>query len=116
MRSSGMSFQGINSDPKDERDKVKSRMEQEQNRWRYWVDGDFPGVIGATWGVQSWPTLYVIDAQGVIRYKLAGSTEVAPLDAAVEALVEQTERAAGTGPVRTKVDKGSDRTADFRQY
>jgi thiol-disulfide isomerase/thioredoxin len=98
-------FLGINSDPKDERDKVKSRMEQEQNHWRYWVDGDFPGVIGATWGVQSWPTLYVIDAQGVIRYKLAGSTEVAPLDAAVEALVEQTERAADTGSARTKVGK-----------
>ncbi len=96
-------FLGINSDPEDARDRVRSRMKQEQNNWRYWVDGAWPGAIGSTWSVQSWPTLYVIDAQGIIRHKLVGSTDVAGLDAVVETLVAQTSAAAGIRPAGLKL-------------
>jgi thiol-disulfide isomerase/thioredoxin len=90
-------FLGINSDPYDARERVRARMRQEQNTWRYWVDGAWPGAIGATWNVQSWPTLYVLDARGIIRHKLVGSTEVAGLDTLVESLVERTEATSRNG-------------------
>ncbi|WP_165232971.1 redoxin family protein [Aquisphaera insulae] len=96
-------FLGINSDPIEARERVRGRMKKEGNSWRYWVDGNWPGTIGSSWNVQSWPTLYVIDANGVIRHKVVGSTDVARLDAAVESLVERTPVGAGVPSAGPKV-------------
>jgi thiol-disulfide isomerase/thioredoxin/Tfp pilus assembly protein PilF len=96
-------FLGINSDPTDARDRVRSRMKQENNTWRYWIDGDWPGTIGASWNVQSWPTFYVIDAKGLIRHKAAGSADVAGVDAMVEKLVAELQGMADVRPLGPKV-------------
>jgi hypothetical protein len=60
---------GINSDP----DKVtlKERMKEENITWRSFWNGPrgTGGPISAKWGVRSWPTIYVVDHNGVIRYK-----------------------------------------------
>lgn len=37
--------------------------------WRNAIDGNTSGPWASKWNVQGWPTLYVIDAKGVIRYK-----------------------------------------------
>lgn len=34
-------------------------------RWRTWFDGD-SGRIATTWNIQAWPTLYLIDHNGII--------------------------------------------------
>jgi thiol-disulfide isomerase/thioredoxin len=34
-------------------------------RWRTWFDGD-PGPIATAWNIQSWPTLFLIDHNGII--------------------------------------------------
>jgi len=56
---------GINSDPKE---RLQQGVQNKEINWRSWWDGgDTQGPIATRWGIQGWPTLYVIDHQGVIR-------------------------------------------------
>jgi len=75
---------GVNSDS--DKEKLKKRMEEEHITWRSWRDGDTGGPISSQWNVHSWPTVYVIDAKGVIRHKdLRGKQ----LDDAIDALMKE---------------------------
>jgi peroxiredoxin len=50
--------------------KVKELMEKGEINWRSWWDGgSTEGPIAQSWNVVGWPTVYVIDARGVIRRK-----------------------------------------------
>src|SRR5436309_2937005 len=59
--------------------------------WRsFWDAGDGgdggEGPMAAQWGVRAWPTIYVIDDEGVIRHNgLRGDALDAPLERLVEA-------------------------------
>jgi hypothetical protein len=78
---------GINSD----RDKValKKRMDEERITWRSWWDGgDTNGPIASGWNVSGWPTIYIVDAKGVIRYKSVGADEAA-IDKAIRKLLAE---------------------------
>ena len=80
---------GVNSDS--DRDKLKETLKEENITWRsFWNGKDgTSGPISAEWNVHSWPTIYVIDADGVIRHKnLRGE----PLEKAIDALVEKAEK------------------------
>ena len=37
--------------------------------WRQAVEGSTGGPWASQWNVQGWPTIYVLDAQGVIRFR-----------------------------------------------
>ena len=56
---------------------------------RSWWDGGREGPVAARWNVDAFPTLYVIDARGVVRYRAHGFSQ--QLEAAVEALVREAE-------------------------
>jgi hypothetical protein len=59
---------GINSDQ--DRTALKQVMEKEKITWRSWFDGgSTQGPIASKWNVSGWPTTYVLDQDGVIRYK-----------------------------------------------
>ena len=59
---------GVNSDK--DREELKQVLQEERITWRsFWNGGGTGGPISRAWKVSSWPTIYVIDAQGVIRYK-----------------------------------------------
>ena len=58
---------GINSDGPAEQ--VKKILEKEGIAWRQAIDGSTEGPWATKWGVSGWPTIYVIDAKGVIRHK-----------------------------------------------
>lgn len=78
---------GINSDP--DKAKLKEVLNKEQITWRSWWDGgDTSGPIARKWNVQGWPTVYVLDAKGIIRYRDVHGKE---LDTAVDALVKEIE-------------------------
>src|SRR5215203_4580865 len=81
---------GVNSD--DERDAIKKVIEKEQITWRSFWAGGTDGPIPTAWNVRGWPTLYLIDHEGVIRYKGHGEDE-AKFDARIDALVEAAEKA-----------------------
>ncbi len=56
----------ISADDKNET--LKEFLSQEKMPWTHWWNGSEGGVID-DWDVQAFPTIYVIDAKGVIRYK-----------------------------------------------
>jgi hypothetical protein len=60
---------GINSDA--DKDELKKAMEKEHITWRSFWNGPegTRGPISTKWNVQGWPTIYVIDAKGTIRFK-----------------------------------------------
>ena len=78
---------GVNSDPKD---RLKSVIKKEKMTWRSWWDGgNTSGPIATKWNVSGWPTIYVLDDKGVIRFK--GPREEA-LDKAVDSLLAKVEK------------------------
>jgi thiol-disulfide isomerase/thioredoxin/tetratricopeptide (TPR) repeat protein len=82
---------GINVD--EDRQQALRAVQKEQLTWRSWWDGGPSGQrIARQWQVDAYPTIYVLDAQGVIRYKFQGYVRE-PLDAAVDQLVSELEGA-----------------------
>lgn len=79
---------GVNSDSSKE--KLIDAMKKEQITWRSFFDGgSTSGPIATSWNVSGWPTIYVIDAKGVIRHK---NLRDEPLEKAIEALVAEAEQ------------------------
>jgi hypothetical protein len=78
---------GINSDSG--RKGLKEVLQKEQITWRSWWDGGTTeGPIATRWNVTGWPTIYVLDDRGVIRYKNVRGDE---LDKAVDVLLKETK-------------------------
>jgi AhpC/TSA family len=83
---------GVNSDKT--REDVKEKNEKESITWRSFFDGGSTGgPIATQYAVQGWPTLYVLDAKGVIRHKWVGSPGDKVMDEAIDKLLEETDGA-----------------------
>ena len=86
---------GVNGD--NDREKAKTFSAREGVNWRsFWPGGSKQGTP-LEWGVSGWPTVYVIDANGVIRdnglvyfYEIYGSKTP---DKMIESLVAEVEKA-----------------------
>jgi peroxiredoxin len=77
---------GVNSDTKE---RVRQAMKKENITWRSWWDGgNTEGPIAKAWNVSGWPTIYVLDAKGVIRYK---NVREKKMDEAVDKLLAELE-------------------------
>jgi hypothetical protein len=77
---------GINSDK--DKDDLKQAMEKEQITWRsFWDGGSTQGPIAKQWKVTGWPTIYVLDAKGIIRKK---NVRGHAMDKAVDELLKET--------------------------
>jgi hypothetical protein len=86
---------GVNSDH--DKDKLKQRMKEEQITWRSWWDGgDTNGPIANQFNVHGWPTLYILDHQGIIRHKFLGFPGEETFDKAIDELVAAASPAAST--------------------
>jgi hypothetical protein len=67
---------GINSDK--DRKALKEVLAKEHLTWRSWWDGgSTEGPIASRWGVFGWPTTYLLDGRGVIRYRDLRGPELA---------------------------------------
>jgi hypothetical protein len=80
---------GVNSDP--DRDELKPILEEEQITWRSFWNGPegTSGPISSRGNVRSWPTIYVLDHQGRIRFKGVRGED---MDAAVDQLLAEMKR------------------------
>ena len=60
---------GVNSDK--DREKLKEVMKEKDITWRSFWNGPLgtSGPISVKWAVTGWPTIYIIDAEGIIRFK-----------------------------------------------
>jgi len=78
---------GINSDR--DREKLKETIKKEKITWRsWWNGGSTSGPISSAWNVTAWPTIYVLDHKGVIRFKNVRGEE---MDKAVDQLLAELE-------------------------
>jgi hypothetical protein len=78
---------GVNSDK--DREKLKEVIKEKNLNWRSFWNGEdgTMGPISTKWNVSGWPTTYLIDAKGKIRYKnLRGDK----LDEAIEELMAES--------------------------
>jgi peroxiredoxin len=77
---------GINSDPKDE---LRKAMKKENITWRSWWDGgNTDGPIQRQWNIRGWPTTYVLDHKGVIRFQGVREKD---MDEAVDQLLAEMQ-------------------------
>ena len=84
MQNKPFALLGINTDPS-RRHAKKIAIEQHLT-WPSWFDGTTMGPIDTLYNTDHWPTIYVLDAKGVIRY-----IDPPDLDRAVDALLKEME-------------------------
>lgn len=78
---------GVNSE--DSPEKLRAAMKREDITWPSFFDGGgTDGPIATQWGVRGWPTIYVIDAKGVIQFKNVRGEQ---LDEAIQELLGDIE-------------------------
>lgn len=60
---------GVNSDR--DREKIREIVKEKNITWRSFWNGPegTQGPISKEWNVSGWPTIYVMDAEGVIRFR-----------------------------------------------
>ena len=80
---------GINSDA--DKDYYRSEAESMGVTWRSFWNGPrgTSGPISSKWGVRGWPTIYVLDHEGVIRYQGVRGEK---MDEAVDALLAEMKK------------------------
>lgn len=83
---------GVNGDDGD--DELPAKNKEKEITWRSFKNkpADDRKSIAEEWNVQGWPTLYLIDHQGIIRQKWIGSPGDEVLDREIDALVELAEK------------------------
>ena len=69
-------------------------MQEHGMTWRSFADPPrlLQGPIVKAWNVSTTPTLYVLDARGVIRRRWLGDPGPETIDAVIDALVAEAER------------------------
>ena len=78
---------GVNVDQKE---RLKQLVETGQVTWRCWWDGP-DGPLARRWNVDAYPTIFVLDQQGVIRHRFSGAPG-SELNDAVEQLLAGNTR------------------------
>lgn len=80
---------GINSDG--ETEEVLPKLKEANINWRQAMDVTPSGPWATKWNVSGWPTLYLLDAKGVIREKWIGSPGDAVLDSKIDELLAEAK-------------------------
>ena len=75
---------GVNSDS--DLDEIREIVKEKNLTWRSFQNEQDYGEISDLWGINGWPTIFLVDADGKIRYRdLRGSA----MDAAIEELLKE---------------------------
>jgi hypothetical protein len=81
---------GVNSDGEG-RAKAIAKTQEANINWRYWIDTP-ENPIGARWEVRGYPTVFLIDQKGIVRYRHEGAPSGEELDSQIDRLLaEKTE-------------------------
>lgn len=111
---------GVNNDK--EKSRVEKAVKENDINWRSWIDGK-GGPIVKDFKVRSFPTIILIDHEGVIRYHTNEHKIRSPktLDATIEQMVSIAEgdgMVAGSGGMREFVDRSGKHkvVAKFEKY
>jgi thiol-disulfide isomerase/thioredoxin/cytochrome c556 len=82
----GKPFALVSVSADDKKETLTDFLKGTEMPWTHWYEGDGPAL--KAWNVRYFPTIYVIDAKGVIRYKGVRGRQ---MDEAVEALLKEAE-------------------------
>jgi thiol-disulfide isomerase/thioredoxin len=91
MKGKPFALLGVNVD-EEKADFVSFMGDKDKMPWDHWYDGS-KGPVAKMFKVRAYPTMYLIDAKGIIRKKWIGSPGNEVLDKAVEELVAEAEKA-----------------------
>ncbi|MEE2642627.1 MAG: SHD1 domain-containing protein [Planctomycetota bacterium] len=89
---------------------ARNAVKKNQLNWRSWYDGK-GGPIVRNFGIRSFPTIFLLDHEGVVRFK---NIRGAALDSAIELLVSEAESAGMSGATVDTKEYRIFRTADGR--
>jgi len=64
---------GVNSDS--DIDEIREIVKEKKLTWRSFQDAGGDEKISDKWKVQGWPTVFILDAEGKIRYKGHGASD-----------------------------------------
>jgi hypothetical protein len=81
---------GVNADESPER--LCRIQETAQLNWVSWWDGP-GGPIAAAWGVDRYPAIFLLDAQGVVRWREFGVPREGSLEGKIEELLREAGKA-----------------------
>lgn len=79
---------GVNGDQEREQ-AVASAARHQLNFRSFWCEGGPSSAVVRQFGVQFWPTVFVLDGRGVIRY--AGPPDLNTVDRIIEDLLREIE-------------------------
>jgi thiol-disulfide isomerase/thioredoxin len=82
-------FVSISADAK--KDTLTEFLEKTKMPWTHWYSGT-EGVV-EDWEIEAFPTIYILDAKGVIRKKIVGASDPEAIDKEVVKLVREAEDA-----------------------
>lgn len=85
----GKPFALVSISADEEKETLTKFLEGEKMPWTHWWEGKKKTGILQEWNIKFFPTIYVIDAKGVIRYKNIRGSQ---LEEAVEKLVKEAEQ------------------------
>lgn len=100
QRFAGQPFVMLGVVGNDDRARILKTIQEKQLNWRSWPNEDPErkgGTICAAWNVHGWGESFLLDQQGVIRYRNLGGTN---MDFAVEALLIALKASEATGRTR----------------
>jgi thiol-disulfide isomerase/thioredoxin len=81
---------GFNGD--EDKNAAKGVAEKERMTWRsFWDGGHTESPIIARWGIHSWPTIYVVDQHGIIRFQNVDFPNEERFEAVVDHLLRDLE-------------------------
>ncbi|MHC5540501.1 peroxiredoxin family protein [Singulisphaera rosea] len=86
-RLKGKPFAMLSVNTDEDKETLRHSVASGEITWRCWSDGASDGPISTRWGVTGFPTIYVLDTDGVIRFKDIRDRR---LDEAVESLLKMT--------------------------
>jgi len=83
---------GVNSD--EDRGMVKKVLQEEHLTWRSWWNGPdgTAGPISQKYEIQSWPSIFILDAKGIIRFtpeQYFASQDADILDKTIDKLLKE---------------------------
>ena len=91
----GKPFVFISVSADEKKEKLKEFLEKEKMPWTHWWNGQDGGVV-KKWNVRAFPTMYIVDAKGVLRAKIVGGGDESEkkLSETVEKLVNEAAKKA----------------------
>lgn len=81
---------GVNTDS--DRARLKEVVKELNLNWRSWWTGSQNNPIARQWDIPGYPSMFLIDADGILRYGFDDLEPGATLEAAINRLITEAEK------------------------